>query len=489
MSLTKMVCGDATLGKTDLLIRNVNGLIDFANPLLESIYSESLPAGFNWPVDIPQPIATRIGSQYHCSVKPFDIFNPATISKAYYVDPVYGLNANSGAGANTPVQSIWKAIELMKTQSAGLGARIMVKGGYYPVEHGILASGTTSVDLQSRPMSIESQHGRAIISVSTNLVYTKDAGYTYVYKATSLDSIMALNPSLKSNDGFTYKKYKSVFSIQAVEDTEGSYYYDVATTTSYVHPHENIAASNANVRVIMNKRQLSTVNGLSLFLSGLDMEGGSTGMIYEPNSDKSEGFCVSDNCTFRYQISGTFVTPSTWTVWSSSNFKLIAAFNCDGSRNSRDTFTISKAATNQACSMLTVNCTALNNGLLTEEYSTSIRPSSCNGFTLHNGLKAIDIGSTYTGSAGSNVALVHEDTQAWCFGTIVGDSDGDKVNGKSITYGGFSVSDVNAGLWLDSCEASGCVTALFATSNATIYKRRTIYSGTINTGSGTVVDY
>ncbi len=31
MSLTKMVCGDDTLGKTDLLISNVNGLIDFSN--------------------------------------------------------------------------------------------------------------------------------------------------------------------------------------------------------------------------------------------------------------------------------------------------------------------------------------------------------------------------------------------------------------------------------------------------------------------------
>lgn len=485
MSIEKLTCNVST---TTDMINTVNGLVDFASPSSDFIYTEIAPTGFIWPVDLPIVKASKVGNQYHCNVTPFDLFNPATIAKSYYVDPVYGLNASSGTLPSTPVQSIWRAIELMKTQSTGLGGRIMLKGAFYPVEHGFLNANTT-VDLQNRPVSFEAQHGRAVISLSTKMTFVKDAGYSNVYTASQALSLMAFNPSVKSNDGYTHLKYKSVFSIAAVESTAGSFYFNTATSVCYVHPHGSVPATNENVRVIQSVKQLSTSNSNVIFMQGLDLEGGSLGYIYEASANVRVGSFVAVDSTFRFNLGGTFDAPEPWSAISNSNFKIKAFFNCDISRCSRDGLATSKAAVNQNCSLFSVNCKSLNNGFLTEDYSNAIRPSSCNGFTLHNGMSGIDIGGTYTGSAGGNVAIVHQDTQAWCFGTIVGDSDGDKINGGSITYGGVSCADLDAKIWLDSCVVKGTEKALFASANSTIFKRRTIYSGTINGGSGTVVDY
>lgn len=485
MSLNKMVQG--VNYDTTTLKNNVNELIDLSDGLSSYMYEESKPDGFVWPDDLPEVKAYRIGDQFGCSVTPYDLFNPSNLENIYYVDIEYGDNTNNGTSPKTPVQSIWKAIEKATDQAGGEGSRIMIKSAFYPVEHSFL-NGDASTDFENRKLTFEAQHGRVTVSMSTSMQFIKDAGYTNVYTAVQADSIFALNPSIKSDDGYSHLKYKSVFSIQDVEDNEGAFYVDTATDTCYVHPHGSVSANNENVRVILNRKQISGSNTNSMLLVNLDLEGGRFGAVYEANAGRREGEFVAVGCTFRYELGGTFDTPVTWSTTSNKNFKILAFFNCDASRNSKDSFSISKT-TGQDPALLTVNCTARDNGLLTEEYATGVKPSSCNGFTLHQGVSGLDIGGVYTGSAGTNVAIVDDGTMAWCFGTTSGGSDGDLVNGKTITYGGFSSSGTGTNMWLDSAKTVSTEKSLLATSAGTINVRRSQFDGSETATTGTIQNY
>lgn len=157
---------------------------------------------------------------------------------------------------------------------------------------------------------------------------------------------------------------------------------------------------------------------------------------------------------------------------------MFAAFNCEASKNGKDGFNIHKNGS-VIPSGLFVNCSGYENGLV----ATS---TSNNGITIHDGVKAIDIGGDWRGSVGTNAGHVSDDTQVWHFGSVAGDSAGDTYNGGSIDYGAFGVWSGAAEMWLDSCRSIGSIIGVQATAPAKAYIRD--FSGT-GSLSGDVTEY
>lgn len=493
MSIEKLIAleqGNPANSSGSDVANSTNAVIDQLTT--GGIYTELPPTGFVWPAGLPEVTATKVGNDFLCNINPQTLIDTTAITQVYRVDIEKGNDANSGSTWATAVKSVWRAIELAMAPAQGLDCKILIKGGIYPVGNGFLNS-DANVDLKDRTIVFESVYGRALLGIFSENQWTLEGGQTNTYSCTRDLAVIAVNPSLLKNEEVDnpsnagYTQYTNVTSIAEVEATEGTFW--VNGTTCYVHPHGSVAATDKNVRIYENQKQLSGTNYGNIMFRNIDTEGGRLGAVYSASANKNSGSLVTDGSTHRYCLGGTFTNPVTWSTFSISDLEIKAHFNTDASYNGSDGFGVSGGGSNQNCALLAVNCTSNYNGLLTEHAPSGSKPTSVNGFTGHNGLSAISIGGEYKGSTGTTVAFVHDNTKAWVFGANFGDSEGDTVNGKAIVCGGASIDGLDAKLWLDSCNAAGCDRELQSTNNGELLLRRHTGSGYRQATSGTITNY
>lgn len=479
------------MANLDLNFDPINNALNNANFQLENVLH---PTGFSIPTVLSGLEVYKNGREYTTNIRPIDLIDTTTIANIIHVDIATGDDVNSGSTWQAAVKSIWRAIELALAPASGIDSRIFIKSGIYPRENSFLENNVRWTDLKNIKLTFEAKYGRVLTGAFSNNTWSLEGGQTNVYTTTITDAVIAVNPSLptyptslQSKVRAGHTQYINVTSIAEVETTEGSLW--VNGTSVYVHPHGSVVATDRNTRVYEHKELLSGTNFGEIYCRNIDTEGGRLGFIYSGAVNASQGRLVTDNTSHRYCIGGSFAAPQIWNVFSISDMELLAHFDTDASYTSTDGFAVAGAGSNQNGTLLTVNCVSSNNGLLTLLAPSGNKPNSVNGFTAHDGLTAISIGGQYTGTAGTPIAIVHEDTKAWVLGATAGDSEGDKINGKGILTGGASAADTNCQLWLDSCTLYGCDRELTASGGGEILLRNHTGSGEQSATTGTITSY
>lgn len=428
------------------------------------------PSGFDWPAWLPNIKAVRYGRRFECSHGPEDLIDFDRFTRTMYVDSRAtggGADANSGTSWANRKSSLGNAARAAR--ASGIPTRILLwsDGGdqdYSRFKSIVDDSLERTGDV---PLVIEAMDGRVKTGNYDILAWSKTAGYTNVDEAARTNSFRAANPLYPDIVSGIYKEYVWVSgadlaaSLALVDATEGSWYTDGAKV--YVHAHGHERAHNRNVRVYLSTPGLSWGGNSDLFIRGFDFEGGVSGNIRIRGGSTNK--VILDDCTLRFAASGNTYNGSASVIDAAQilGVGLFAAFNSRFDTASKDGVNL-HAEGPVIPSGLLVNCSATKNGLSPSQ--------SNNGFTCHDGVKAISIGCTWTGNRGTNSGHVSDGTQVWSVGDTAGASAGDIPTGGGINYGGFGVWSGAAKMWLDSCRDVGAEIGVYGGSgDAAIYLR------------------
>lgn len=445
--LDNLVCGSA---KGADLIERVN-----QDPLS---YKANSPDGFNWPIGLPVVTAYRVGDNYHSNIKVSDIVDPSQFTNVLYVDINMPDSSGDGSSWVNAKKGIGQAIDT--AISSGVPTLILVKGGVYPRFYGFSNSGAEKV--LTANICIKSVYGNVLTGAFDDHVYTKTVGYNNIYEVARSNACAAFNPS-------TGGAYKLVGSLGECDSTPMSMYTDNANV--YIHTEYSSAANNANTRITLNALGAQLSGDYDVCMSGFSFYGGNNGALTV--KDGSSNNVITENCKFSLAMSGSVGSYTAKDGVQVLGCGLFIGINSEASNNSKDGFNIHEQGTVKPSS-ITINCSGFDNGNLIPSQQ------SCNGLTLHDGCKGIDIGGKWLGSVGTNAGHVNDGTQVWHFGAIAGNSDGDTYNGGSIYFGAFGGWSGSCEIWLDSCVDINSRISMRAGAGATVRYRNHTFNGIID---------
>jgi hypothetical protein len=378
----------------------------------------SFPTGWTWttaPINIYKNPTGKITTDFDVAT-----YEYLGAGKTYYVS-LTGSSGNDGLTPETPLLTIWAALGKPDVD------RVIVKGGYYP-----RANGFASIAI-NRSVSIKAMTGEKVtISNSEDLTWTKTAGKTNVYQATRSAVKRVYDKTILDEFG-DYKELQNVVSIDLVDSTQGSYFSD--GTLVYVHT-PNSRASDNNIRVMLFADNL-VFNAETLYLEGLDIEGGKQCLRSENPNNFPNNAVYGKNCTFKYASDGNSVH-----VWGA---KQSFFQKCVASRSYQDGFNYHIFHTIKP-RVIEVDCIGRHNGRTGAD-------SSNNGSSVHDGGTVIRVNGEYFGNEGANVIDVNEGTQSWNIGVFSHESI---ATIGSVLNADFVASNTGqTKMWLDSCVSFG----------------------------------
>lgn len=444
-----------------------------------------MPAGFNWSSTLPKVKAYHIGEYFSCNIRPEDLIDYSIYTQTIFVDKSGGNDANNGLSWANRKASIGNARRV--ASASGIPTRILVytDKGRLVYQRAKSFADDSSTAVSNVPIIIETMDGRCKTGPFDDLTWAKTAGYVNVYDTTRSNALRAFNPQLPDFIGSNVEKEyvyinagNLAASITAVDAQEGSWTVDGATNKVYAHAHGHDVVSDATIRLTLSTPGIEWNCNKDLFLRGFDFYGGVGGNLKAFGGSTNN--IVVDDCNFYYAASGNTYNGSSSVIDSAQilGCQLFAAFNSSFKYASKDGINL-HAENSVIPSGLIVNCVGQFNGLTPSQ--------SNNGFTTHDGIKSISIGSTYTHNRGTNSGHVSDDTQVWCVGDKAGHSAGDLPTGGGINYGGFGVWSGGAKIWLDSCVDVGVEIGVYGGSgNAQAYIKN--HRGT-GKRAGNIKDY
>lgn len=368
-----------------------------------------------------------------------------TVAGDYTGWPTYwvrqdGSNSNSGTSEAQAFYTIEKAIQV--ANAAGVPARIMVKTGYYNRYQNFCGSGGNTQP--SVPLVFMAYAGRVVCAaaeVGSNLTWTADGTYNWIYSASRSGALRIVN--LLGRDRFGhYDELVKLGSAAAVSRTPGS--WALVGSTVYVNRADGAQPNDTNTRVFMTipnfihgyQTQKSFLFTGQADGDGFDFEGGlvagdTTGgcicLAYNNAAQVpvNKVMVAAKNCTFRY-AGGSGTTTEGNNIRILALHGLAAFQGCDASKAAADGFNLHNQSGGSAIgaypALLTINCTGFDNGR-----GQSI---SNNGWTMHEDCRGVDICGYYSHNRGSTMHIIGT-TMAALFGSTSERSLGDIMNGGS----------------------------------------------------------
>lgn len=455
----------------------------------------SIPAGLGWDsgtwpltatlADIPGGLRTHAV----VDVTAESLFNSVSIAlsnpaNTYYVNVSTG-NDSTGTGASgAPWKSISKAVAA--ANASAQPAKIIVAAGTYWRTNNIwynAGSGVTpSVDV-----AFVASGGRVVTgSFDPPGTPTLDVTYGNCYSWTLANCEQVLDMVNLDRFGM-YTPLRKVASAALCNSTPGS--WALSGGTIYVNRADDKAVTNTTTRVFrpstgafVHDQQASVYFGGVSAGDGWDFEGGNNIAAFDVHQSSAmntnEVIAVRDS-TFRYAHGSSNTAARAVSIESWRG--LAAFFNCDASAAGTDGWNFHNTYTQTGMHVLTVNCTAANNG----------RPSnvSCNSWTTHENVKAIDLAGHYRYSHGGNIRSI-DSSLSLLAGTFADGDVGDVCHGGTVPPTAFRV-DGTATYWCDRVRVSQPAGSLafVATSGASIHKRNAWPSALSDSGAGTIDTY
>lgn len=366
----------------------------------------------------------------------FDLFSTARSAPGalYYVSIQSG-NGTSGTGASgAPFQSIHKAVTTANT--AGQPATILVAAGDYPRANNPSNGGAV---LPTVDLALIATGGR--VRTGTWDAFAAPAvdatfGNCYSFAVATVNRVV---DRLATDRFGNAVELTGVATAAQCNVRPGS--WALVGGTVYINRADGLAVTNVNTRVFRGSTGAIKVTApVSLFLGGqaagdgFDIEGGSSAacLNYAPATvPAAMKAVVVDGCSFKY--AGGPAEPNACGVAINSVHGLVALFNCAADANATDGFNLHNTTAPAAAShMVTVNCSATNNGRF---------PSvSCNGWTTHENVVGIDVAGVYRANRGGSLRSINSSI-SWLAGTRVDQDLGDLAHAGSVSATAVRVDD------------------------------------------------
>lgn len=478
---------------------NVNNTSSETTTALKTNYHQissqtvTMPSGLGWNsmafTATVQDMPGGIRSLGSVSVSPkaaFDAVSTARTSPGaeFYVDVAGSDSAAGTSGA--PFASIWKAVQA--ANAAGVPTRIYVQAGVYDRSHNAVSGGGSNV-YPTVDIALIAKNGRVITGTfDPPGTLSADATYTHTYSYT-LSNAEQVHDLANLNRFGNHTELVNVSSPAICDVTPGSWV--ISGGKMYIHRADHAAVTSANTRVYrsasfagvaIRNTQINFYMGGRENNSGFDLEGGTEGAISvvmqsAPSSTKS---LVIENCTFKY--GGGYTTTSGKSVNIETWNGLVYFSNCRADAGWTDGFNFHNTNGASSTNVLTVNCTAYDNGRGVAQ--------TCNGWTTHDNIVGVDISGYYVNNRGGTCRSI-ENSKSWLAGTAVVDDLGDLAVGGTIPPTAFRV-DNNAVYWLDRVRMNMPASSFgyYAyLSSSTIHLRNPWPSGLITDGGGTIDTY
>jgi hypothetical protein len=386
------------------------------------------PDGFGWDTGRFDFDISQSGGRYQAEISPRDLVDPAIwTGPALHVDGATGDDGNSGLGAqdgdfSDAKRTIYAAF--VAGNATGAPYRVLVKAGIYE-ESAFTRNGN---DEPSQAVAVIGWGGALRYRTGPFSVVWTDAGGTFSAPETSVRRVFRCDA--QTPEGL-HGELTQVADVAACVATPDSWVQD----GSLVHVNIGGAPGPEDIAVIRSfhgARFLS--HDKDFYLENVHAEGGITGALHFDAVAARN--IVGVNCTFRYSAPSNPAAPKD-AVQVRRTDGLVAFFNCDASNGAKDGWSFHEDGAD-GMHVLLQDCTGWRNGI--------DGATSCNGFTTHDGVRAILLGGNYGLSRNGTEVHVIQSTETWAAGSRAVARD---IDGTSVA---FKCSN-DAILWVQDCVA------------------------------------
>lgn len=281
------------------------------------------------------------------------------------------------------------------------------------------------------------------------------------------------------NNPHEYATYTNVASIAAVHALPGSWFHD--GTKLYVRTLDDhslvgdtkiIPSTSGN-----NGRFGATVNGLTLYVEGIDFVGGSTPFLALTAAAGNTGNLYLNRCSFQ----GSQTAANGLSVQGKLN---VGLYRCSGYYNKADgpnyhSFEADGTTAGTSPTWFEIECASKGNG------TTGSAGTSDNATTSHDFSMGIRVGGVYANSD-DRVTAETNSAQSWMLGCTVGQAIKTVAGSESIA------ALISAKVWLDTCVAvAGANPRWIAANSATLnhYRSGAVVNAGTAEATGTVAPY
>lgn len=346
-----------------------------------------------------------------------------------YCDAAAGGSADStGAGTlASPYQSIGRAYGAL--QALGVPGVVMVKGSetgaLYPYQIGFLKQATYAINTDVVFMAY---NGRVVTGpFDSGLTWTADSFYNWCYRATRQNAQRLVDMSQRNPLTGYYAEPVKVASAEVCSLIPGSYFIDTPNNQVLYNPSSGVVPTNANTRVYMSGiENFYLAAQCNVFLAGqtendgFDLEGSRSACFAVQLASFNPAvysFVGAKNCTFRY-AGYESATASTQRAALLDTLNGLAYFeNCDFGAARSDGMNVHNVNGDAANLVITLNCSFSDNGRVN---------NTSQGYTLHETVKAIDVGGLIRWNHGGNIRNIGS-SMMWAFGTTCQEDRGDMM--------------------------------------------------------------
>lgn len=467
-------------------------VVEQASPIVGKTVDIPAAAGFNttsFPfaaavTDLPGT-ARAFGTVNVTAESLFDARSSARTAPAYtfYVNLATGDNANAGTTAGTAFKSIWRAVQAANT--AGGPSKILVAAGIYPRSHNL--SGGSNI-YPTVPIALIATGGRVVTgSFDEAGSPTADATHTntYSWAVANCNKVVDL---INLNRHGNYTELRNVATPTRCNNTPGS--WCLSGGTLYVNRGGDAPVNTATTRIYRPTSNGLTLRNLQSFYmagatanDGFDIEGGNHIGVFDATfttPDSTNRVIAVKNCTFKYGGGTTDVSTRAVSVES---WQGLAFFeNCRADAGQTDGFNFHNLYGAPSMNVMTVNCTAADNGRAGQQ--------SCNSWTLHENVVGVDIAGHFVDSHGGGIRNI-DTSKGILAGTWVESDLGDIASGGNVPPTAFRV-DGSAEIWCERTKATlpGAGYAyVTATGTAKIHTRDRWPVASPDIGTGTFDTY
>lgn len=402
-----------------------------------------LPAGFNWDSGRFAIGVSKGGSGYRCDLIPRDLVNGGIwTGAAIHVDAATGDDGNSGLGAqdgdfSQAKRSIHAAFVV--GNATGAPYRVIVRAGQYE-ESAFTRNGNEE---PSQSVAVIGWDGPVRYRTGPFSVSWTNAGGSF---STALSAVRRVYRCDVLDHHGLYTELAKAGDLASCQATANSWFDDAGTV------HVNIGQAPgpddiALIRSFHGARFLSHAN--DLYLEDIHCEGGITGALHcDAQANRN---VVGVGCSFRYSAPSNVNAPRDAVEIRRTN-GLVAFFDCDASGGAADGWSFHEDG-HGGMHVLMQDCTGYGNG--------AFSATSVNGFTTHDGVRAIDLGGSFGWSRNGTEVHCIQTTHTWLAGTraVARDVDGTSVafkcSNQSFMWLQDTVADAQNATTNYAIEANG----------------------------------
>lgn len=423
----------------------------------------TFPTGFSWDRTRFDVEIERVGGVYRAGVGPRDLVDPAIWSgAAFHVDGVAGDDSNGGLGSADGDFSNAKQTNhaaFVAGNATGAAYRVLVKPGDY-AEAAFAQNGNDEPD---QPVAVIGWGGALRYRAGPFSVTWSDAEGTFTASESSVRRVFRCD--LLTDEGL-YTELSEAADVAACAATVNTGLLD----GTLLHVNVGGTPGTENIAVIRSFHGARFMtHDRDFYLENVHCEGGISGALHFDAVAARN--IVGVNCSFRYSA------PSSPTALQDAarvrrTDGLVAFFDCDALAGAKDGWSFHEDGT-AGMHVLLQGCSGWRNG-----FSTA---TSCNGFTTHDGVRAILLGGDFDLSRNGTEVHVIQSTETWAAGFRAVARD---VDGRSVA---FKCSN-DALMWLQDCsgDAAGQAENYALQANAGTVFTRSFFalSGGVEVTSG-----